>query len=293
MLRGRIALAALILAAVMVPGSADVAAVATTADTLSTEQFRGVAGTRQIGPEFPHFAGREQTGSQAIYLVETDARSAMDALVERTRQLGFLQTPAFSPGLCSSAPYGDDPTTPGTGEARVLCRGRYARADRVIVLIDVTVCESCPDPTSTASVAIDRSPQKGEGPIPPLESISTTLDLSAAARRSVLRPTNASLVPTGFPQLRAARLAVPVVSTSDLCADTFTAALRIDGSPTRAFAAYSAQLFGTGRPALDRAIRRGRRLMQRSDGRARLTLLEGGTLRHAWMLASQCDPLLD
>ena len=266
---------------------------ASSSDHVSTQQFRGVAGTRQIGPEFPHFTGREKTGSQAVYLVGTDARSAMGALVDRARALGFLKTPGFSPGSCSSAPYGSNPTNPARGEARVLCEGRYVRADGTMAVIDVTVCESCPAPTSTASVAIDPSSLTGAGSIPPLESISTTLDLPAGARRSVLAPTDASLIVTGFPQIRGARLAAPVLSASDLCADTMTAAFRITGDPTHAFDVYSEQLFGTGRAPKPIALRGGRRVTQRSDPDARLTLVEGETLTHPWMLASECNPLLD
>jgi hypothetical protein len=263
---------------------------------LSTEQFKGVAGVRQIGPEFPVFEHRMRTGSQAIYFVETDALSAMNAFIERARQIGFLKAQDFSSGFCATAPYGDTRVA-GPGEARVGCGGRYARADGTGMTIDVWVCESCPETNSTASVAITKkSGLTGVEPIPALEPISTTYALSPAARESVLTPTDATLVQAGFPVVKGTQLAVPVFADSSLCAITWIAPLRIQRDPTHAFDVYATNMFDSpSKRATTIKISGGREVTQQADpdGLRRLTLVQGGTLRQPWILASECERTLD
>jgi hypothetical protein len=262
---------------------------------LSTEQFNGVAGVRQIGPEFPVFDRRTRAGSQAIYLVETDALSAMNAFVERARQVGFLKAHDFSSGACVNAPYGGNRVA-GPGEARVWCSGRYARADGTGVTIDIWVCESCPEPNSTASVAITKkSGLTGVEPIPALEPISTTYEVSPDARDSVLTPTDATLSQAGFPVVMGTQLAVPVFADSSLCAITWIAPLRIEQDPKHAFDVYATNMFDSSKRAKTIKISGGREVTQQSDpdGLRRLTLIQGGTLRQPWILASECERTLD
>jgi hypothetical protein len=275
--------------------SAGHAAAGAVPSDLSTEQFKGVAGARQIGPEFPTFDRRTPTGAQAIYLVETDALTAMNAFVERARQLGFLQLQYMSPGYCVSTPYGPNNRVAAPGEARVRCEAQYGRADGTGLTIQIWVCESCPDPDSTASVAIAKAGGKGVGPIPGLEPISTTLGLPADSLRSVLTPTDASLAQAGFPVVKGTQLAAPVFAESTLCALTWVAPLRIVRDPAHAFDVYTKHMFGSRNTAQSVKTSGGRQVTYHFDARTqrRLTLVRGGTLRQPWMLASECERTLD
>jgi hypothetical protein len=270
--------------------------VAAAPSPLSTEQFKGVTGLRQVGPEFPLFDSRTPSGSQAIFLVETDARSAMNALVERARQIGFLKADGFSNGFCNSAPYGPNNRAAGPGEIRVGCSGEYAKADGTRLTIQIWVCESCPDPNSTASVAIVKdSGMRGVAPIPGLEPISATFELSPDARRSVLTPGDATLDQGRFPSVKGAQLAVTVSDDSTLCAITWFALLRVRRDPRHAFDVYASNLFDSSEGAKTIKVSGHLQVTQQSDrhGLQRLTLVQGGTLRQPWLLASRCEPTLD
>jgi hypothetical protein len=265
---------------------------ASSSDQLAARQFQGVSGTRQIGPSFPEIQAKKQVGTRSVFLVETDARTAMTAFVERAGQLGFMRLPNTSGGFCGSAPYGPPTDTPAPGEARVVCGGRYGRPDNTTVSIDMTVCESCPDPESTAIVVLEKSPVTDLSPMTGLEPISTTLSLPADTLRSVRRPTDATLALGNFPMVKGARLAAPLLSESSLCTFTWVALLKIAHNPVKAFKAYANQMFGGPTPPVTASIG-GHRVTQRSDPNALLTLLDGGSLKHPWMLASACDPTVD
>jgi hypothetical protein len=271
-------------------GSAEAVPAAST--SLSANQFQGVAGTSQIGPSFPDFAGKQQVAVRSVFLVETDALSAMNAFLDRARDLGFMQLPNMSSGYCTGAPYGPASDAPPPGQARVLCEGRYGRPDGTLVTINIDVCESCPEPQSTAIVVLDKAKVRDLSPIIGLEPISKTLALSPDVLRSVRTPTNETLRLGEFPTVKHVRLAVPVLSETSLCAITWVALVRVHGNPATAFKVYEAQMFGnTGQ---GRSYTRGsRRLTQRSDPEMLLTLVEAPTLRHPWMLASRCEPTLD
>jgi hypothetical protein len=121
------------------------------------------------------------------------------------------------------------------------------------------------------------------------------LALAADALPSVLAPTDASLAQAGFPTVKDTRLAAPVFADSTLCALTWVAPLRIVRDPEHAFDAYAKHMFGSRHTAVSVKTSGSRQITYQFDANTqrRLTLVQGGTLRQPWMLASECERTLD
>ena len=260
---------------------------------LSTAQFDGIVGARRIGPVFPEFARGEFVGSRSVLLVESDALSVMEALVGRARERGFQRLPDENNGSCVENQYGlpDDPLPPD--RAAFSCVARYGRSDNVALRIELRVCRACPDLVSVATVSLRRQATTNLSPIEGLEVIGSTVQLSTDALRSIEWPPNASLQRPGFPVVKGARLAVPVIDNSNLCTATWVAVLRIDRNLADVVAAYETRLIGADGQVQMIDLRGGRTVRQTTSGNATLTVVAGGNLRHPWMLASACDPTVD
>ncbi len=274
--------------------------------SVSSDAFKGVTATRSVGPAFPilEYKPRErsthakQLGSQSLFFVETDAVTAMNSYAARAQDLGFMQPSSYTSAWCGNAPLALPGAPVAPGEARVVCVAHYERADHTSVEIDVTVCESCPEPLSAANVTVARYPRTTAPLLPddltPITSVAPdrpTLLLDERAWRSQRTPSNATLRQAGLPVFNGASPAMPVwdAGASGLCTIANAAVLEVTGEhPAEILGRYAHQTGDTRRRSVTTATIHGRAVTQLTGERSQLTLVDGNNLRNPWMLITQC-----